>query len=225
MNLHGSTAAELREHYLRWRFVPLAAELLRRDGVGSVTLAFAWYWDGDLHYEVQEAYFVSPSPTPGWPLAEVEWGLLCGATREILGLPYYPFGQLNDDLISAFAPYCKFSFDVEMSMEEAYLPYAVARLNDGQLQVEIVGTLQHAQREVLPLLNQVVPRVERARDGEPIPDAERRLAAQGDAQLNQAIEMASILLRNAYAQLNHTIGDPNGDALVLAWLHSLGGIR
>lgn len=225
LSLHGSTPAELREHYIRWWFVPVAAALLRREGVGSVTVAFAQFWDDHIADEVHEAFFVSANPTPGWPLAEVDLDLLCDATREIRGVPYDPFSRLKDDLIPAFAPFCKPGCDDEMSMELAYLPYAVARMNDGQLQVEIVGRLLQPDRELEPLVNGVVPRVERARDGEPIPDAERLLAAQGDAQLNQAIEISSILLRNAYAHPNHTVGDPNGDALVLAWLHSLGGIR
>ena len=41
LTLYGSTAAELREHYIRWWFVPVAAALLRREGFGSVTVAFA----------------------------------------------------------------------------------------------------------------------------------------------------------------------------------------
>jgi hypothetical protein len=224
LTLHGSTSAELREHYIRWWFVPLAAELLRREGVGSVTLAFAQHWDNMIDEEVEEAFFVSPSPTPGWPMEEVEWSLLCGAFREIRGVPYDPFAGLRDHLVPAFAPFCRLDGHDEMSREEAFLPYAVARMNDGQLQVEIVGRLQRPDEEVSPFVIPVVPRVERARCGEPIPDAERRLATHGDAPLNQAIEMASILVRNAYAQLNGTVGDPNGDARVQAWLQMLRGI-
>ena len=227
MRLHGSTPAELREHYMRWRIVPLAVELLRREGVGSFTLAFVWFWDGDddyLDYEVHESYFVSPSPTPGWPLEKELMDVLAAATHTLRGVPYDPFAGWEEELVAPFAPFVKPGCDDTMSLEERTLPYAVARMNDGQLQVEIVGKLQYPEREVSPLLHQVVPRVERARCGEPIADVDRRLAPQADAQLDQAIEMASILLRNAYAQLNCTVGDPNGDARVLAWLHSLGYI-
>ena len=165
LTLYGSTAAELREHYIRWWFVPVAAALLRREGFGSVTLAFAQHWDNMIDEEVQEAFFVSPSPTPGWPMEEVEWGLLCDAYGEIRGVPDDPFAMLRDDLVPAFAPFCKLDGHDEMSREEAFLPYAVARMNDGQLQVEIVGRLQRPDEEVSPFVIPVVPRVERARCG------------------------------------------------------------
>ena len=81
LTLYGSTAAELREHYIRWWFVPVAAALLRREGFGSVTLAFAQHWDNMIDEEVEEAFFVSPSPTPGWPMEEVDRDLLTEAHR------------------------------------------------------------------------------------------------------------------------------------------------
>ena len=225
MNLHGSTAAELREHYLRWRFVPLAAELLRRDGVGSVTLAFAWFWDDTLHYEVHEAFFASAGPTLGLPLEEADGALLCDAYRTISGIPYDPITRLKDDLIDAFAPFCKYPDNYEMSMAEAYPPYAVARMNNGQLQVEIVGKLQHPYLEAIPLTTPGDPPVghaERALDGEAISDAERLLATQGDTQLIHAIEVASILLRSVTAHLNQTVNDLKTDQRILRWLQTLG---
>ena len=98
MNLHGSTAAELRDHYLRWRFVPLAAELLRRDGVGSVTLAFAQFWNDEAHDAVHDGLFVSSSQTPGWPLEEVDWDTLSEAHRALCGRGHDEFYGDNYDL-------------------------------------------------------------------------------------------------------------------------------
>jgi hypothetical protein len=171
MNLHGSTAAELRDHYLRWRFVPLAAELLRREGVGSVTLAFAQYWNDEAHDAVHDGLFVSPSQTPGWPLEEVDWDTLSEAHRALCGRDHDEYYGDNYDLIHAFAAYCKPGCDQEMSSDEAYLPYAVAWLKDGQLQVEIVGEFQHYGREDWPLLTHGPPpvgRAERVRGGAPL---------------------------------------------------------
>lgn len=225
MNLHGSTAAELREHYIRWRFVPLAAELLRRDGVGSVTLAFAQFWNDEAHDAVHDGFFVSPSPTPGWPLEEVDWDMLTEAYLALNGRDHDEFYGDNYDLIHAFAAYCKPGCHQEMSSEEAYLPYAVAWLKDGQLQVELVGELQHPGREEWPLLTQgprPVGRAERARDGAPLTVRELLLATEADEHLSEALEMAALLIRLTHAQLNGAKGDPAAERRALDWLAAYG---
>ena len=226
MNLHGSTAAELRDHYLRWRFVPLAAELLRRDGVGSVTLAFAQFWNDEAHDAVHDGLFVSPSQTPGWPLEEVDWDTLSEAHRALCGRGHDEFYGDNYDLIHAFAAYCKPGCDQEMSSDEAYLPYAVAWLKDGQLQVDLVGELLHQGREDWPLLTHGPPpvgRAERVRGGALLTVGELLVATEADEHLSEAIEMASILIRTTHARLNRTKGDAKADKRVLAWLQAYGG--
>lgn len=142
MSLPGGTSAELRAFFLRWVLQPRAARLLREPSTRSVTLAVAQYWNDEARDAVHLLLLPSPLRDPGWPLvgpAPVRWP----GEDSPLSLPYLD----NSDYITAFGAYCLPGCDQEMSLNEAYRPYAIARMGPEGVEIERVGALRQPELE------------------------------------------------------------------------------
>ena len=214
MRLHGSSSAELREHFLRWSFCPLAAQLFRQSAdIQSVTLAVAQYWDDEAHDAVHTEILPATGRDPGWPIAS-EVRAMLAAHLALHGRSYSAHYGDNYDLIVAFAAYCRPSCHQEMSIEEAYTPYAIARRAadaDG-IVLEVVGRRQqpgwedrfYAPSRSSPLMfsDPPIPLVEQAQAGQTISPTRLLEALEGPALLSEATGLGWALVQQARRRLD-----------------------
>lgn len=215
LTLRGCDSAELREHYVRWEFAPVAAMALRSmPKWHSVTLAVAQYWSDEASDAVHTVFLPSSSRDPGWPVppeADSHWDTMQKLREQVFGDPYRFYGD-NYALILAFASYCRFGCHQEMPVEKAYLPYAIAR-RDGasSISIEVVGEVQQedwesqflrpsrAQRYGAPMLRD---RVEAALRGRPISIDDLLEALDGPSHLAELVAAAWDLRAAAQLQLD-----------------------
>lgn len=231
MRLHGGRSAELREHYLRWEFLPVAAEMFRQmPRWQSVTLAVAQYWCDEAHDAVHTAFLASEQREPSWPPpefrqedsddyyydataepnpADARWA----ARQALWGHRFGPFYGDNYDLIVAFASYCLPGCHQEMDYAQAYRPYAIARRIAGgdSLAVEIVGRMLQPEWEDRFLKPSragdkvdpplPTPRLERLRAGEAIPPEDLLASLEAPARLAEGMALGWRLLQAARLKL------------------------
>ncbi|MEL6343633.1 MAG: hypothetical protein AAFV53_10920 [Myxococcota bacterium] len=250
MRLHGGRSSELRAHYLRWEFAPIAAELFRQSPRwASVTLAVAQYWCDEAHDAVHTVIIPSEHVNPGWPTPELRaeegddeaavavaddanaarWA----ARQSLWGHRVGPFYGDNYDLIVAFAAYCLPGCHQEMDYSQAYRPYAIARRGpDASMEMEIVGRMVQPEWEDRflkpsragdrPDLPLPTPRTERLRAGESISPEDLLASLESPARLAQGIALGWRLVDAARRQLS---GEASADqelyAQVERWLRTL----
>jgi hypothetical protein len=151
-------AAELREKIINHAIVPLVkAGFDNYPQLRSAMLLVAQYWDDEAYDAVHYELIFSVLPTPVFDLEPVDTDdYYDGDTVNLPGLPnsyeiYSPaYNQIgyneyswqdNENAVATFAAYCKEGCSQEMGYFEAYTPYAVFRRKEGDIEIEIVGTM------------------------------------------------------------------------------------
>lgn len=167
-DITGSSSAELRARHLERCFAPMVRALFQaRAEVRSVLLAVGHFHQHEGADEVDIAYLPFPTPKPTWPDClmddrfydiEEDFGHTEIRLREkyqrLLPFAEYPNLRKNGSAVVAYAAYCLGGCQRDMSFEEAYLPYALARRrpdDDGQptdeVEITVVGTLRRPDWE------------------------------------------------------------------------------
>jgi hypothetical protein len=157
----GTTSAELRRNMVEQSWRPAAARIFAAlPEVQSVVFAVAQYWNDEAADQVHWRELPSLERDPRWPemltrpLYESEGDDFLAA-EFVRRLPPTPEGHpatdisdltrplpwLDEDkVITAFASCCTEGCHQEMSVAEAYRPYAIARRDGNQgVAIEVVG--------------------------------------------------------------------------------------
>jgi hypothetical protein len=151
-------AAALREKIIAHAIVPLVKSGFDKyPQLRSAMLLVAQYWDDEaddaVHYEL--IFSVLPTPVPNIELEDTDdydyddsvnlpelpssYEIYSAARSQIEYSEYY--WQDNENAVATFAAYCKEGGSQDMGYLEAYTPYAVFRRQEGDIEMEIVGTM------------------------------------------------------------------------------------
>jgi hypothetical protein len=151
-------AAELREKIIAHAIVPLIrAGFDKYPQLQSAMLLVAQYWDDEaddaVHYDL--IFSVLPTPVTNVELGDTDdyvddnpvnlpglpssYEIYSPACSQIKYNEYY--WQDNENAVATFAAYCKEGGSQDMDYSEAYTPYAVFRRQEGDIEIEIVGTM------------------------------------------------------------------------------------
>ncbi len=156
-------AAQMRSRIMEEYIKPrLKACFDRYPQLQSATMLVAQYWadnaDDEVHHRVifsvletpdLEAVFKAdefslcdPINLPGFQyMYEMYDAWLAVDEANIQNEEMYDWGDDNDIAIAAFAAFCKEGSHQDMSMAEAYSPYAILRRKGEEIEVEIVGRM------------------------------------------------------------------------------------
>ena len=153
--IRGESSAELRDRYLKRHLEPLAHQAFTTDPeVRCIILAVAQFYQGGAEHAVHIELVPCADDVPEWPtcLADERFFTSHEEGDEAYVYPSERTDQLvinnqlpdlnkNGEAIVAFGAYCKPGCHQDMTVAEAFLPYAVARPSEdgSSVNVEIVG--------------------------------------------------------------------------------------
>lgn len=151
MRWYGRTSADQRETCVKWYLEPAARLIFAAlPEANSVVLAVSQYWCDEAYDATHLSLLACPERDPKWPKL-VKSAFFGGDTWErnavtenLDTITGGGFGDSNYGNIVAFGSQCRRDCHQEMTTEEAYRPWAIARRAEGNDCVtEIVGkTLQ-----------------------------------------------------------------------------------
>lgn len=162
--IEGESSTELRHAFMTLHALPLARQVFEADPeASSLVIAVAQYWCDEADDAVHIEAVPCTSANPTWPqclddspFIHVEsadgelWhelsprGAALAGWEVRMGLPQL---DENTNAITAFGAYCIEGSHQEMSMAEAYRPYAILRRDGDTVAVEYVGTMHQPQWE------------------------------------------------------------------------------
>jgi hypothetical protein len=148
---------ELRSRIINYELIPKVRTVFDKyERIQSAMLLVAQYWDDDaydaVHYRL--IFSVLPTPAIGVQLVEDENddfdpvnlpGLPGRYEIDRIAQTVYEYAEYswnnNNNVVPAFAAYCKEGCHQEMADLEAYSPYAVFRRKEGSIEIEVVGEM------------------------------------------------------------------------------------
>ena len=156
--IEGKTSQQLRTQYVDQHVVPAARRAFRRDAkLRSVVVAVGQFYCDEAYDATHIELLPCVHRDPVWPdmLRDSRYfcidedfpdaGELNKLGNSLTGYDAtlsFPTLDSNTTSIVAFAAYCIEACHQEMSMAEAFTPYAIARRSDSDgVDVEVVGTI------------------------------------------------------------------------------------